>query len=103
MIQGISLWRLAWKKGRGYVSAEKNKKEEHVIGVIPVDSLFSPVKKVNYMVEDTRVGQQTDYDKLTLEVWTDGTIAPDEAISSSAKILNDHLEAVYRTDRINFR
>ena len=80
------------EKGRGYVSAEKNKKEEHVIGVIPVDSLFSPVKKVNYMVEDTRVGQETDYDKLTLEVWTDGTIAPDEAVSSSAKILNDHLK-----------
>lgn len=80
------------EKGCGYVSAEKNKKEEHVIGVIPVDSLFSPVKKVNYMVEDTRVGQETDYDKLTLEVWTDGTIAPDEAVSSSAKILNDHLK-----------
>ncbi|MDD2496587.1 MAG: DNA-directed RNA polymerase subunit alpha [Desulfitobacteriaceae bacterium] len=80
------------EKGRGYVSAEKNKKEEHVIGVIPVDSLFSPVTKVNYKVEDTRVGQETDYDKLTLEVWTDGTIAPDEAVSSSAKILNDHLK-----------
>ncbi|ATW27139.1 DNA-directed RNA polymerase subunit alpha [Candidatus Formimonas warabiya] len=80
------------EKGRGYVSAEKNKKEGHVIGIIPVDSLFSPVTKVNYHVEDTRVGQQTDYDKLTLEVWTDGTIAPDEAISSSAKILNDHLK-----------
>lgn len=80
------------EKGRGYQSAEKNKKEEHVIGVIPVDSLFSPVTKVNYQVEDTRVGQQTDFDKLTLEVWTDGTIAPDEAISSSAKIINEYLK-----------
>ena len=80
------------EKGRGYVSAEKNKKEEHVIGVIPIDSLYTPVLKVNYTIEDTRVGQITDYDKLTLEVWTDGSIAPDEAISSSAKILNDHLK-----------
>lgn len=80
------------EKGRGYVSAEKNKKENQVIGVIPVDSLFSPVTKVNYRVEDTRVGQETDYDKLTIEIWTDGTIAPDEAISSSAKILSDHLK-----------
>jgi len=80
------------EKGRGYVSAEKNKKEEHVIGVIPVDSIYTPVLKVNYTIEDTRVGQITDYDKLTLEVWTDGSIAPDEAISSSAKILSDHLK-----------
>ncbi len=79
------------QKGRGYVSAEKNKREDHVIGVIPVDSLFTPVLRVNYNVEDTRVGQITDYDKLTLEVWTNGSIAPDEAISSSARILNDHL------------
>lgn len=80
------------EKGRGYVSAEKNKKEEHVIGVIPIDSLFSPVIKVNFKVEDTRVGQETDLDKLTLDVWTDGTIAPDEAISSSAKFLTEHLK-----------
>jgi DNA-directed RNA polymerase subunit alpha len=80
------------EKGRGYVPAEKNKKEEHVIGVIPVDSLFSPVIKVNFKVEDTRVGQETDLDKLTLDVWTDGTIAPDEAISSSAKFLTEHLK-----------
>jgi DNA-directed RNA polymerase subunit alpha len=79
------------EKGRGYRSAEKNKNEEHVIGVIPVDSIFSPVRKVNYTVTDTRVGQITDYDKLTLEVWTNGTILPDEAVSLSAKILNDHL------------
>lgn len=80
------------EKGRGYVSAEKNKKDDDVIGLIPVDSLFSPVTKVNYTVEDTRVGQVTDYDCLNLEVWTDGSIAPDEAVSSSARIMNDHLK-----------
>ncbi|WP_258358883.1 DNA-directed RNA polymerase subunit alpha [Moorella sulfitireducens (nom. illeg.)] len=79
------------EKGRGYVSAEKNKKEDQPIGIIPIDSLFSPVHKVNYQVENTRVGQVTDYDKLTLEVWTDGTIAPDEAVSSAARILIEHL------------
>ncbi|MBE3585298.1 DNA-directed RNA polymerase subunit alpha [Desulfofundulus thermocisternus] len=78
-------------KGRGYVPAERNKKGEHVIGVIPVDSVFTPVRKVNYTVENTRVGQRTDYDKLTLEVWTDGSIRPDEATSLSAKILGEHL------------
>ncbi|MCR4963147.1 MAG: DNA-directed RNA polymerase subunit alpha [Firmicutes bacterium] len=80
------------ERGRGYVGTDKNKKENQPIGVIPVDSLFSPVIKVNFSVEDTRVGQQTDYDKLTLDVWTDKTIAPDEAISASAKILCDYLE-----------
>lgn len=80
------------EKGRGYRPAEKNKKDGHVIGVIPIDSLFSPVLKVNYTIEDTRVGHSMDYDRLTLEVWTDGSIAPDEAISSSAKILSDHLK-----------
>jgi len=78
-------------KGRGYVSAERNKKGDHIIGVIPVDSVFTPVRKVNYTVENTRVGQITDYDKLTLEVWTDGSIRPDEATSLSAKILSEHL------------
>jgi len=78
-------------KGRGYVSAEKNKKGEHIIGVIPVDSIYTPVRKVNYTVENTRVGQITDYDKLTLEVWTNGSIRPDEATSLSAKILSEHL------------
>ncbi len=80
------------ERGRGYRPAEKNKKEDHIIGIIPVDSIFSPVRKVNYTVTDTRVGQITDYDKLNLEVWTDGSIVPDEAISLSAKILNDHLK-----------
>lgn len=78
-------------KSRGYVSAEKNKKEDHIIGIIPIDSSFTPVRKVNYVIEDTRVGQVTNYDKLTLEVWTNGSIRPDEAVSLSAKILNEHL------------
>lgn len=79
-------------KGRGYVPAERNKKGEHVIGLIPIDSVFTPVSKVNYTVENTRVGQRTDYDKLTLEVWTNGSVRPDEATSLSAKILGEHLQ-----------
>ena len=82
---------LTVERGRGYVSAEKNKKEEDVIGIIPIDAIFSPVKKVNFTIEDTRVGQRTDFDKLTLDIWTDGSISPDEAISLSAKVLSDHL------------
>ncbi|HOB34572.1 MAG TPA: DNA-directed RNA polymerase subunit alpha [Bacillota bacterium] len=78
--------------GRGYAPAEKNKTEDQPIGVIPVDSVFSPVKRVNFQVEHTRVGQITDYDKLTLDVWTDGSTRPDEAVSLSAKILIEHLE-----------
>jgi DNA-directed RNA polymerase subunit alpha len=86
--------------GRGYVSAEKNKLPNQPIGVIPVDSIYTPVKKVNYTVENTRVGQVTDYDKLSIEVWTDGSIAPDEAISLGAKILSDHLTLfINLTDR----
>jgi len=76
--------------GRGYVAAEKNKLAQQVIGVIPVDSIYSPVLKVNYAVENTRVGNKTDYDKLTLEVWTDKTITPRDAVSLGAKILCDH-------------
>lgn len=79
------------EKGRGYVSAEKNKKPEHTIGIIPVDAIFSPILRVIYAITDTRVGNVTDYDKLTLEVWTDGSIRPDEATSLSAKILSKHL------------
>lgn len=78
-------------KGRGYVSAEKNKRPDHPIGLIPVDSIFTPVRKVNYTVEDTRVGQITDYDRLVLEVWTNRVIAPDEAVSLAAKIMMEHL------------
>ena len=89
---GILKMEISVAKGRGYVSGEKNKQEGQPIGIIPVDSLFSPVVKVNYFVEDTRVGQQTDYDKLTMDIWTDKTIAPDEAISSSARILSEYLD-----------
>ena len=78
-------------KGRGYVGADKNKDPGQPIGVIPIDSLYSPVERVNFKIENTRVGQITDYDKLTLEVWTNGTIRPDEAVSLAAKVLNDHL------------
>lgn len=81
------------EKGRGYVSAEENQDdEEHVIGVIPIDSAFSPIKRVNFEAEDTRVGQVTDFDKLTLEVNTDGSLTPEEAISLSAKVLDEHLD-----------
>ncbi len=78
-------------KGRGYVGADKNKTEDQPIGVIPVDSIFTPVERVNLIVENTRVGQITDYDKLTLEVWTNGSLSPDEAVSLAAKVLNEHL------------
>lgn len=78
-------------KGRGYISAERNKFPDQPIGLIPIDSIYTPVKKANYTVENTRVGQVTDYDKVTLEVWTNGTINPDEAISLSAKIMSEHL------------
>lgn len=79
-------------KGRGYVAAERNKQTlQPAIGVIPVDSIYTPVLKVNYAVENTRVGEITDYDKLTLEVWTDATISAKEAVSIGAKILNEHL------------
>lgn len=84
---------LTVRRGTGYVPAEQNKNtdEEEPIGVIPVDSIFTPIRRVNYNVEDTRVGQITDFDKLTLEVWTDGTIQPDEAVSLGAKVMNEHL------------
>ncbi len=82
---------LTLDKGRGYISADKNKNPNMPIGMIPMDSIFTPIKKVNYTVEDTRVGQITDYDKLTLEIWTNGTLKPEEAISGAAKILSEHL------------
>ncbi|MCD8050991.1 MAG: DNA-directed RNA polymerase subunit alpha [Clostridiales bacterium] len=81
---------LTLSQGRGYVPAERNKPAQTIIGVIPVDSIYSPVIKVNYTVENTRVGNMTDYDKLTLEVWTDGTISARDAVSLGAKILCDH-------------
>ena len=82
---------LTLSHGRGYVPADRNKPAQTVIGLIPVDSIYTPVKKVNYTVENTRVGDLTDFDKLTLEVWTNGSVQPDEAISLAAKILTEHL------------
>jgi DNA-directed RNA polymerase subunit alpha len=79
------------KMGRGYVSAERNKEEAQPIGTIPMDAIFSPIKKVNYTVTNARVGQITDYDKLILEVWTDGSLNPEEAVAHAAKILKDQL------------
>lgn len=79
------------EKGRGYATAEKNKQPGQPIGMIPIDSIFTPVAKVNYSVENTRVGNRTDYDKLTLEIWTNGALKPDEAASLGAKILSEHL------------
>ncbi len=78
-------------KGRGYVSAEKNKSEDLPIGVIAIDSIYTPVERVNMSVANTRVGQVTDFDKLTLDVYTNGTLAPDEAVSLAAKVLSEHL------------
>jgi len=88
--EGALSMELRFDRGRGYVSAEKNKLQQNVIGTIPVDSIYTPVLKVNYAVENTRVGNQTDFDKLTLEVWTDRTILPRDAVSLGAKILCDH-------------
>lgn len=79
------------EKGRGYVSSDRNKQPGMPIGVIPIDSIFTPIRKVSYTVEDTRVGQITDYDKLTLEVWTNGSILPEEATGMAAQILTEHL------------
>ena len=78
-------------KGRGYVSADKNKHEDLPIGVIAIDSIYTPVERVNVTVENTRVGQITDFDKLTLDVYTNGTLVPDEAVSLAAKVLGEHL------------
>ena len=78
--------------GRGYNSVEKNKKPEQALNVLPIDSIFTPVKKVNYQVESTRVGQMIDYDKLVIDVWTDGSLKPYEALSLAAKVMTEHLE-----------
>lgn len=79
-------------KGRGYVSADKNKNDDLPIAVIPIDSIYTPVERVNLMVENTRVGQITDFDKLTLDVWTNATLSPNEAVSLAAKVLSEHLK-----------
>ena len=81
---------LTLSQGRGYITADRNKPQQTIIGVIPVDSVYTPVRKVNYFVENTRVGDATDYDKLTLEVWTNGTISARDAVSLGARILVDH-------------
>lgn len=97
---GRLMMELVLAKGRGYVSADRNKQPDDPIGVIPIDSIFTPVRRVNYTVEDTRVGQITDYDRLILEVWTDGSIAPDDAVTVAAKILTEHLRLFLElTDR----
>lgn len=93
---------IALGQGRGYVTAENNKEVGLPIGIIPVDSIYTPVRKVNFTVDKTRVGKVADYDKLTLEVWTDGTIKPDEATSLGAKIMAEHLNLfIDMTDSIN--
>lgn len=93
---------IALGRGRGYVPAENNKEAGLPIGIIPVDSIYTPVKKVNFLVEKTRVGKVADYDKLTLEVWTDGTIKADEATSLGAKIMSEHLNLfINMTDSVN--
>ncbi|MBI2511555.1 MAG: DNA-directed RNA polymerase subunit alpha [Opitutae bacterium] len=90
------------KTGRGYCPGDENKKEDQAIGVIPIDSLFSPVRLVRYAVENTRVGQITDYDKLVLEVWTDGRITPDDALKQSASILKHHLDVFDRVSQESY-
>ena len=82
---------LTLDKGRGYISAERNKQDINTIGVIPMDSIYTPVNKVNYTVDNTRVGQITDFDKLSLEVWTNGTVSAEDAVSLAAKIITEHL------------
>jgi DNA-directed RNA polymerase subunit alpha len=89
--KGSLRMKITAQRGRGYVPADANKHEDQPIGVIPVDSIFTPVSRVTYQVENTRVGQSANYDKLTLDVWTDGSIRPEEAISLGAKILSEHL------------
>jgi DNA-directed RNA polymerase subunit alpha len=89
---------LRLKRGRGYVSADKNFDEDLGIGWIPVDSVHSPVKKVNYLVEAARLGQTTDYDKLTIDVWTNGSVQPSDAVSLAAKLIRDHLNIFINLD-----
>src|SRR5437899_8700042 len=80
------------ERGKGYITADRNKREGQPIGVIPIDSIFSPVEKANFTVEKTRVGQSTDYDRLLIEVWTDGTMSPEEAVSHAASLFTKHLQ-----------
>ena len=89
------------KRGRGYISADKNFDEDLGIGWIPIDSVHSPVKKVNYLVEAARLGQTTDYDKLTLDVWTNGSVTPRDAVSLAAKLVRDHLNIFINLDEVD--
>lgn len=86
------------KMGKGYVSADKNRDEKAPVGTIPIDSIFSPIKKVNFTVSNARVGQMTDYDKLTIEIWTDGSVKPDDALAYSAKIMKEQLSIFINFD-----
>ncbi|HLQ71285.1 MAG TPA: DNA-directed RNA polymerase subunit alpha, partial [Bacillota bacterium] len=88
---GSLYMRITAERGRGYRPAESNKRDDQAIGVIPIDSIFTPVSRVSYQVENTRVGQITNFDKLTLDIWTDGSIRPEEAVSYGAKIFAEHL------------
>jgi DNA-directed RNA polymerase subunit alpha len=89
-------------RGKGYAPADRNKREGQPIGVIPIDAIFSPVQKANFVVEKTRVGQSTDFDRLILEVWTDGTMSPEEAVSHAAQLFTEHLRLFVRfTDSIS--
>jgi DNA-directed RNA polymerase subunit alpha len=90
---------LAIKRGRGYFAADENREANMPIGTIPIDSIFSPVRNVTFSVENTRVGQRTDYEKLILEIWTDGSITPDDALSQAAKILRDHIQLFINLDQ----
>ncbi len=89
---------LAIKRGRGFLTADENREPDMPIGTIPIDSIFSPVRNVTYEVEATRVGQRTDYEKLILEIWTDGSITPDDALSQAARILRDHIQLFINFD-----
>ncbi|MBP3707362.1 MAG: DNA-directed RNA polymerase subunit alpha [Clostridia bacterium] len=89
---GSLVMELTADMGRGYNTAEKNKRDDQPLGLLPIDSIYTPVRKVNYSVENTRVGQMVDYDKLTIEVWTDGSLKPYEALSLAAKVMTGHLE-----------
>lgn len=88
------------KMGRGYVLAEQNKESDHEIGVLPIDSVFSPIRRVNYVVTQARVGQRTDYDKLTLEVWTNGSVKPEDSVAYAAKILKEQLQVFINFDEV---
>jgi len=90
------------ERGAGYVPAEKHRRFGHQVGIIPIDSIFTPVQRMNYIVEDTRVGQVTDYDKLILDVWTNGCLKPEEAIGLAARMLHDHLRLFFDFSGVTF-